>query len=357
MHTPHTSAARIELLEVGRGLAALCVTMLHAATAMAPVQYSGAIGFNGFFKLGFLGVDFFFILSGFIILYVHWADINSPKYARRYVMRRLIRVFPTYWIILAFTLGFNLLFQSEKITVTALSTLQQTSLTAQNLWLGVAWSLQHELIFYGLFLIIIVTRNIGILIFGLWFCSILILKMFAPHFYDYTIQFFAPNQNRTFYLIFLHPANLDFLLGMSIALCSLKTPRYLPYLISLYSILFLAGVAVMEWRHFDWDSFWRFPWTGCGFAALLGLMVISSKYIPTVPRAFTYLGTISYSLYLIHLLPISIVYAGLARLGIYKALPEALVFLMAIVAAIATASASYYGLEKPIIARFQRRFS
>jgi exopolysaccharide production protein ExoZ len=357
MQTPYTSAARIELLEVGRGLAALSVAMLHAATAMAPAQYSGAIGFNGFFKLGFLGVDFFFVLSGFIILYVHWADIHAPKQARRYVARRLIRVFPTYWIVLAITLGFNQFLQSEKIALDGLSVLQQTSLTAQNLWLGVAWSLQHELIFYGIFLILILNRYIGVLVLGIWFSSILVLKLFFPHFYEYTIQFFAPNQNRALYLIFLHPANLDFLLGMSIAFCSLKTPRYLTHLIGLYAVLFLIGFALIEWSHFDWDTFWRFPWTGCGFAALLGLMLIGSKYSSTMPRALTYLGTISYSLYLIHLLPISIVYAGLARLGIYKSLPEALVFLLALMAAIATASASYYGLEKPIIARLQRRFS
>jgi peptidoglycan/LPS O-acetylase OafA/YrhL len=109
---------RLAWVELGRGFAALAVVLYHASKLMKEAQYSGRPFAENLFGLGFLGVDFFFVLSGFIILHVHYADLGKPSAFARYGWRRLTRIFPTYWVVLALALVINLALQSDKAPVT-----------------------------------------------------------------------------------------------------------------------------------------------------------------------------------------------------------------------------------------------
>jgi exopolysaccharide production protein ExoZ len=87
---------KLEVLQCGRALAALAVLLHHSAL--------GADAFAGtspplatiIINYGSLGVDFFFILSGFIILSTHIDDPKRPAFAARYLRKRLIRIFVPY---------------------------------------------------------------------------------------------------------------------------------------------------------------------------------------------------------------------------------------------------------------------
>ncbi|MFX8653275.1 acyltransferase family protein, partial [Acinetobacter baumannii] len=57
--------------------------------------------FSSIFLWGRWGVCFFFVLSGFIIAHVHWKDLGSPDRVSGFLWRRLVRIFPTYWLALA----------------------------------------------------------------------------------------------------------------------------------------------------------------------------------------------------------------------------------------------------------------
>ena len=83
-------------LQVFRGLAALAVVVHHAGVSTS--AFVGDIPFvaDSLFSLGYLGVDFFFVLSGFIIMYSHIDDERNLPAVRRYLFKRLIRVFPPY---------------------------------------------------------------------------------------------------------------------------------------------------------------------------------------------------------------------------------------------------------------------
>jgi len=50
-------------------------------------------------QFGHAGVDFFFVLSGFIIFFVHGKDIGKPSRLPHYVWRRFIRIYPVYWAV------------------------------------------------------------------------------------------------------------------------------------------------------------------------------------------------------------------------------------------------------------------
>ena len=53
------------------------------------------------FDFGHAGVEFFFVLSGFIILHIHWKDLGHPSRFSSFAGKRFLRIYPMYWLVLA----------------------------------------------------------------------------------------------------------------------------------------------------------------------------------------------------------------------------------------------------------------
>ena len=60
---------KLESIEAGRGVAATAVVLHHASASANAFSGQGPQVLTSIFDLGYLGVDFFFVLSGFIIYY------------------------------------------------------------------------------------------------------------------------------------------------------------------------------------------------------------------------------------------------------------------------------------------------
>ena len=65
---------RLVGIQAARGAAALLVVFYHAGRMLSLDQYVGNDPLRGLFRFGHAGVDFFFVLSGFIIYFVHHKD-------------------------------------------------------------------------------------------------------------------------------------------------------------------------------------------------------------------------------------------------------------------------------------------
>lgn len=104
------AAIKFDSLQIFRGLAALGVVFHH--TAMGTNYFVGKIPvwLNSIFEHGFLGVDFFFVLSGFIIMSSHFDDEKSVAALKTYGIKRFVRIFPPYWpVSIALMLSYFLL--------------------------------------------------------------------------------------------------------------------------------------------------------------------------------------------------------------------------------------------------------
>jgi Predicted acyltransferases len=100
--------ARLPALDGLRGLAALAVVLLHLT--MQAIPYSGpAIALKYAFALGWTGVDLFFVLSGFLITGLLLEAKGSTNYFRVFYARRMLRIFPLYYLALIFLFGAPLL--------------------------------------------------------------------------------------------------------------------------------------------------------------------------------------------------------------------------------------------------------
>ncbi|MDP9229972.1 MAG: acyltransferase [Bacteroidota bacterium] len=75
-----------------RGFAILLVVLYHN------------FGFIPFLNYGWLGVDLFFVLSGFLITEILLNSRNTKNYFKNFYVRRILRIFPLYYLVLIFFL-------------------------------------------------------------------------------------------------------------------------------------------------------------------------------------------------------------------------------------------------------------
>ena len=153
---------QIQSLQVFRGLAALAVVAHHSALGTGAFVAGEPAWAMSIFDLGALGVDFFFVLSGFIIMYAHFGDEGTGPAVRRYAFKRLVRIFPAY---LPISLVLIVLYAA--LPGVSGSADRGYSLLSSLLLLpadgppalSVAWTLVHELIFYAVFLLFFISRR------------------------------------------------------------------------------------------------------------------------------------------------------------------------------------------------------
>ena len=153
---------QIQSLQVFRGLAALAVVAHHAVLSTDAFVGKVPEVLAQILLMGYLGVDFFFVLSGFIIMYAHFADEGTGPAVRRYAFKRLVRIFPAY-----LPISLALIFLYAALPGFSGATDRDYSLLSSLLLLpadgppalSVAWTLVHELMFYFVFLLFFISRR------------------------------------------------------------------------------------------------------------------------------------------------------------------------------------------------------
>lgn len=86
----------IAQLDALRALAVLSVLFTHFWT-----YPTGAILINRIASFGWVGVDLFFVLSGFLITGILWENKDRPAYFKNFYARRALRIFPLYYALIA----------------------------------------------------------------------------------------------------------------------------------------------------------------------------------------------------------------------------------------------------------------
>lgn len=151
----------IKMLTILRFAAAFMVFGFHFFSL--PAEYKTL---NKALAQGALGVDFFFLLSGFVLGYSYFNKFNDSNYKfskRKFYVERLARIAPMYYIALLLSLpifvrSFTLISTNEKsfvisaipLTLTFLQSFPAFEFTIKN-WNFPSWSLSVEFFFYLIF--------------------------------------------------------------------------------------------------------------------------------------------------------------------------------------------------------------
>lgn len=140
----------INSLQAGRAIAALAVVLVHSTSATSAAAAGMPDWLRWIGGYGWLGVDFFFVLSGFIMAYSHrqLAGGGLGAYARGRLARVMIPYLPVGIAVAALATLIAIQGVSDQWTWPASATLIPGSGPPA---LDVAWTLQFELAFYAVF--------------------------------------------------------------------------------------------------------------------------------------------------------------------------------------------------------------
>ena len=176
METPKKPQRRLLELDSLRGLAALSVVLYHYSFMYGKFYGRDHQPFFSWSR-GNLGVYFFFIISGFVIL----MTVSRAKSILDFAVSRVSRIYPAYWVAVALTFTVMTIagtWPERRIgggaAIVNLTMLQQF-VHVPNVD-GVYWTLQYELVFYGLALALLMlglVRRVEFVSAGLLILSLL----------------------------------------------------------------------------------------------------------------------------------------------------------------------------------------
>jgi exopolysaccharide production protein ExoZ len=341
-------------VEAGRGIAALLVVLVHASAMLAEPKYFGEMPFDGIFRFAHAGVDFFFVLSGFIIYYVHRRDIGVPDRLPGYATKRFVRIYPAYWVVCAIFAAILVYSPTRERTEQDLGNIV-TSLTLLPAMtppiLGVAWSLKHEILFYTLFGLLFLNRRLGRAALGIWAALIawnIAVTWVTGH------PWFGGIAGDLVFRIF----NIEFFFGLLVAHLVLNGRLWHPLALLVLGTLLFFGNGLLE----SWGPEMpvEYPPRHLAYAAgaalaLYGLATAEKSGRLRVPAALVALGTASYSIYLLHVILIMIMQQGLLVLQRFVPLQLELTFLVVVVATVAICMVFCRLVEQPLLRRMRRR--
>lgn len=345
-------------LQAGRAAAATLVVLYHLGGAIAATKYFGVEAFSKPFSFGAAGVEFFFVLSGFIIFSVHRGDLFRPERLASYARKRAVRIYPIYWIV------FGAVFLAAIASPALRSTVPHDPVVLAKAMLlvpqdpelvrgggapvlGVAWTLQYEMFFYLLFACLIVSRWLSIAV-GLALVVVLVRFLGDP----------APSYLESFVCSEYVPL---FGMGMAVAAATASS-RVVVRRPVLYAgagaILFLAVAADAV---VGTDVFLQRRTILFGVAS--SLIVFGVVRAEDQGRVFggqrwvQLIGDSSYALYLIHFPIISILCKVLMVVGLKKGSVwgASTAYLVILAACLLSAVAIHLWIEKPIARLLRER--
>jgi peptidoglycan/LPS O-acetylase OafA/YrhL len=287
-----------------RGIAILLVVFYHN------------FGFINYFFFGWIGVDLFFVLSGFLITDILLKTRNSSNYLRNFYVRRVLRIFPLYYLALILFLVLIPNFAPNILSLDYYVQNQFWFWTYLQNWLfifhhipsGTAalshfWSLAVEEQFYLVWpFIILLFKKTKTLIYLL---IALLVGVITLRFILWTYQI----ENLAYFNLYTFSRIDGICIGSLLAV--LRTVNHKA--INRYFTIIVLGLATLNFvfYFFNKQNQFSYPYLAIAgyttFAVIFGLLVnegverqdtVISKFLSF--QLFRFFGTISYSLYVFH---------------------------------------------------------
>jgi exopolysaccharide production protein ExoZ len=329
-------------LQLLRAIAATLVVFGHAQREAE--QMSGAFQ-RIHFPWGF-GVDIFFVISGFIMVYTSAKLFAAPGGPRQFITRRLVRIAPLYWVFSLAMLAAVLVLSDQlnsaefEITNAVASFLFLPSAAPDGQihpLLEVGWTLNYEMFFYALFAIaLLLPIKQGLLALGAAMLAIVVVG-------------FITKPEAAVLAFWSDTIIVEFLFGCAMAYAFLRTGRR-PNLLAMALLLAGAAAVFLALAPLQPIPSGRFLAQGIPAAMVVSAAIwfAPSSFEGVIQPFALPLGDSSYSLYLSHPFSLAIFkilwpFNGTESSALWLYVALATIF------SICGGLASYYCLERPLL--------
>ena len=348
---------KLDLIQVLRGVAAMMVIVFHVKGVLPDVHMTRPF-LDFLFGSGPAGVDLFFVLSGFIMVFVTYRSDGGLKSTGSFLLKRFLRIWPLYAIVTLCYLLINYRYAipahlwggvARSLAFIPLSVEKPPFYGYP--FLSVGWSLNYEIYFYLLLAISLLTKSFRWIVF---FSLIAITLIFIPlinHSFSFNEET-TGNYNYVYMHMITNPIIWNFVFGVLVGLSymnaavsgffeeifGIKLVSFFAIggLICLYLSNFSVGHGPLEW--------------GLEMAFVVLVLVFFDKvHSPRYPQWLVYLGDISFSLYLWHLPVLSLVKFTLFKLTLEEYDDSIFSFCIMIVLTLWVSHYSYQYLEKRFV--------
>jgi exopolysaccharide production protein ExoZ len=289
------------------------------------------------FDFGAVGVQVFFVISGYII-----CRVGSRESFWKFSYSRITRVAPIYWLFTGLFLlsklvssGTQELPTSGEVLASLLFIPHYSGFRPDQIWpvLIPGWTLNYEMFFYALFAFGILTSRPA-----LFSVAAIILSLGVGHLFSDAGVVFKFLEN---------PVTLFFVLGVLIARFEDRIPKHSTYIL----------LGILLWGLSDPAPLSPVQKFLAAYASaaliLLGALAAKGGNSSPMMRALQGLGDASYSLYLSHTLVLAVVYKVLMRLNLSGPGEFLVVAGVGLAASVAGGLAAYWGVERPLMRFFK----
>lgn len=244
------------------------------------------------FEFGNFAVQFFFVLSGFIVYYNHKNDIGVSKKISIFIKKRFMRIYPVYWLaVLVHSFKLFMFDNYNSLKIEFLPLISGLLLIGGEPPITIAWTLVHEIIFYLFFGLLILSKKVGSIVFIIWQVIILTLNIPSQDIYNEFGFLFSCN-------------NLLFGFGMIACFLALKfegliKKRGIWFFLTGNLIFLSALLGFLK----EFLPFFHSRVLLAGFASFLIVLGSMDNMVESLFKKnqfILFLGTASYSIYLIH---------------------------------------------------------
>jgi peptidoglycan/LPS O-acetylase OafA/YrhL len=334
-----------------RGLAIAAVLIYHCHPKLHH------FGLDSIAQWGWAGVNLFFVLSGFLITGIIADSRHDPHFFQNFYARRGLRIWPVYFLLLflvyvfvPFTLTPNKWWAWHEFKA---APWLYYVLFVQNLFplalpgtIGPTWSLAIEEQFYIVWAPVARFFRTSALV------PVLIAIIIASPF----IRILANGRlTATHTLIHLDGLAVGSLISLSLRYFDFSRQTWKRLSALALSCGLLGSIAMVFRGSAFTDSALALGFGGMLIAALLANSSSNLYSAFLNARPLKFLGTISYGLYMIHILTFVLIGAFDEKMQRYGALGDFTVVLVRLALSISAASLMWYGFEKPIL-RLKRYF-
>ena len=335
----------VQALRFAAAAMVLLSHLQHEAPSIAGLSREGWEPWRPVYFAG--GVDIFFVISGFIMYTIASADFGRPGGAREFLVRRLLRIVPPYWLFTTAMVVAAVAFSSH----VAHSQLSLVHVLASYFFIPAAngygklypvlilgWTINFEMLFYAVFTLgLVFPRRVGLAVIG---GAIALLGIAG--------LFFVPPGPFAFWC---NPIVFEFLMGIGLAWVRQRGTTW-PPVASIAAVLAGIVLMVLAMQTGLADHAWLARPLWMGIPAVLFCAAAVFVREPATPgpllRVLIFGGDASFAIYLSHPFTLTAVAALWRHTGISQ---PTVYIVVAAIASIGAAAVLHVALERPVMKR------